>query len=224
MSQVNDAVARAAVKPGDMRNEEADRKRTELLERLDRLRGNANANDLVRIEKIAAIVNDPDQMRDSIRFDFMALEANMNRRLASSREAAELRMHLDGLQGPEVSTLISELRDVEAGERELDALLRSKVKGELETQRREEDRKYVAEVLADGFRKLGYVVGSDFATAFESGASLDIRKNDGQPYAAQLKFDAARIEIDSELVVTEERMHLTAEEIGKRDHAAEAGW
>ena len=224
LNEGSDEVARREEERTARILDERDRWLAPLNEALAELKFGATSKELERIQRIEALANDANQARESLKFDAMAIQSAIEHRIASAREAADLRIRLGGHSDKEASTIANELTRVEAGDRTMTPELRSRATKAIDRLEMAEDRIFVAHVLADGFRDLGYFVDESFVTAFERGDTLEISRSVDQPYAAQLKFDLEKLEVDSELVVVEERHHLTGEAIAHNDQIAEQSW
>lgn len=195
-----------------------------MVEIIAELRVSADPAETERLDRIEALARDPATARESLSFDVTAIQSAIAERAGAAREAAVLRVRLSGHGDPEAASVIGELEQVEAGRMKLDADLRVRAKQEIVRLERDEDRKYVAQVLADGFRELGYAIDEDFVTAFERGEAIEIGRPDDRTYAAQLKFDRESLEVGSELVAVADRSHMTSEAIAHDDRSAEQAW
>lgn len=203
---------------------ERDRWLVPLIETLAVLKIGATSKELQRIQQVEDLAADANQARESLKFDALAIQSAIEERVAGGREAAELRIRLAGHTDPLAAAIANDLVQVEAGDHKMTSDLRTRATREIARLEKEEDRKFVAQVLADGFRELGYAVDESFTTAFARGEALEIGRATDRPYAAQLRFDPNSLEVDSELVVVEERPHLTAEAIAHDDRIAEQSW
>lgn len=198
--------------------------REPLLERLAAIHDGAKGKLRKRVQSVISLAQKDNPDKVSLQSDVMALEGRRREQEAQAERAGQLAIGLAGFDDREAKALTARLAEVEAGERDLDDKLVQRVEKATVELREKEDRRYVAQVLADGFRELGYDVAEGFETAFDKGDAVQFSHAEREGYAVEINFEAKGIAFDAELVRTEDNSHLTAEERDRRDVTAERSW
>lgn len=198
--------------------------RDPLLDRLRAIHEDARGALRRRVQGVIELAQKDNPDKASLQSDIMALEGRRKEQQAQAAQAGALSIALAGFEDRQAKALVAMLTEVEAGEKELDAKLVHRAEQATADLREKEDRRYVAQVLADGFRELGYQVSESFETAFNTGGAVQLSHAEREGYAVEVSFDATSIALDAELVRTEKNSHLTAEERERRDASAERSW
>lgn len=219
-----DEIARQHVEALDKSNAAIAKWRDPLIDRLLTIQDEAKGALRKRVQSVIDLARKDDPDRAALQTDLMALQGRYKEQQAQIARAGELSIALAGLEDPQAKALVATLTEVEAGEKELDSKLLQRAEQATADLREKEDRRYVAQVLADGFRELGYDVSEGFETAFNKGGAMQLSHSEREGYAVEVSFDATSIAFDAELVRIEDNSQLTVEERERRDASAERSW
>ncbi|MEA2689981.1 MAG: hypothetical protein QOD51_2588, partial [Candidatus Eremiobacteraeota bacterium] len=111
---------------------------------------------------------------------------------ADAAAAVELVQHLRGLEGDDVTGVLTEVQCVIDGTVPLRNELRERVDAVQRAAEKRADDAYVSQVLREELTRLGYETGPEFATLFTGGGEAIVRRPEQPEYGVEVGVDAAR--------------------------------
>jgi hypothetical protein len=211
------------------RSDKADRER-EVMRVLGRLNGTVPEPHRRDMERLAAEIV---QMADSGRAAALASELRLRVQRANENAEAKARdiarataarEGLRGLDGDDVTAVISELNDVERGQSPLTEALLLRAQQVEQAARARADRNYAADVIREELARLGYEVEEDFASLFVSGGEAHIRKPQLPDYRVVMQLDSAAARMDVRLTRLGRPGEPLSQEQRLRDGQTEESW
>lgn len=140
---------------------------------------------------------------------------------ASRAEASGLLQELDGLEGPAIADLRTNLADAISTGTGVPQEIKARVLGAREAGRRSADRAYVASVLKTAFGGLGYKVATGFDTlVVEDGVAFCTRPETPE-YAVRVRLSQDKPTLDVDVVRTAQTQGRTQQEQTVRDGEVE---
>jgi hypothetical protein len=198
--------------------------RNRLAPKIEALRLRAKGKLAAALEVLATDVWQENNLINLHETTMLRLEAKLSDQIRSIEQASQLQEALGGFSRKDVGAIRQSLQQVIDGEQVASSALFEQAKQTSIRLKKAEDRRYVAQVLAKGFRELGYKVSEGFETAFATGGSVEIQREGESDYAAQLHVDKDTLALDAELVSLADTSHKTSETARKDDAAAEQAW